>query len=56
MDALKSNLSGRSPAEWLIEADKYQRMARRFRHNPELSETFDHLAEDARDRARISSL
>jgi hypothetical protein len=44
-------LDDRSPDEWLAEAEKYQPMARRFRHNTKLSKTFNALAEDARQRA-----
>jgi hypothetical protein len=47
----KPRLDDRSPDEWLSEAEKFQDMARRFRHNSQLSETFDALAEDARERA-----
>lgn len=51
MDLFKPRLDDRSPDEWLAEAEKYQKMARRFRHKSELSKTFNALAEDAYRRA-----
>jgi hypothetical protein len=51
MDTFKLRLDDRSPDEWLAEAEKYQQMARRFRHNSELSKTFNALAADACQRA-----
>lgn len=44
MDTFKPRWNERSPDEWLAEAEKYQQMARRFKHNPELSKTFNALA------------
>lgn len=51
MDTFKPRLDDRSPDEWLAEAQKYLQMARRLKHNPELSKTFKVLAEDACHRA-----
>jgi len=38
-----------------MEAEKYHDMARKFRHNPDLSANFDKLANDARERAKALS-
>lgn len=51
MDTFKPRLDDRSPDDWLAEAEKYLQMARRFRHNTQVSKTFGALAEDACKRA-----
>jgi hypothetical protein len=54
MDALRSSFQGRVPVEWHTQAEKYERMAERFSHRPELSKSFRQLAAEARDRANSS--
>lgn len=51
VDGLKPRLDDRSPDDWLAKAAKFRQMARRFRHNSELSKTFHVLAADACHRA-----
>ncbi len=45
---------GRSAADWVAQAERYERMAEQFQANAELSGNFRRLAADARERAKRS--
>ena len=51
MDKFRSKFDGRTAGDWMAQAEQFERMAKRFKSNAELSESFAKLAEDARDRA-----
>lgn len=42
----------RSAAERLAQAEKFERFAERFKDNPELSQEFRKLAQEAREQVR----
>jgi hypothetical protein len=50
-DGPRPILDDRSAADWLAEAERFARMAEHLKGNPELSERFQLLATDARERA-----
>ena len=55
MDKPRSRFDDRSAADWIAQAEQFERMAAQFSANAELSESFKSLAEDAREKARHSS-
>lgn len=55
MDRYRSRFDGRTPADWITQAEQFERMADQFRGNPDLSDSFRKLAKDARDRAEHRS-
>lgn len=54
MDAYKPRFDMRSAADWLAEADHFDRMAEQFKDTAELSRGFRELATEARRRAAQS--
>lgn len=54
MDKPRSRFDDRSAEDWIAQAEQFERMAGQFSANPELSDSFKHLAEDAREKARHS--
>jgi hypothetical protein len=56
MDGLQARWDERSPQQWLEDAARYQKMAERFHHHPELKASFAALARDAGKRADDLSL
>jgi hypothetical protein len=51
MDAHHTRWDDWSAEQWLEEALRFEKMARRFMHRPKLNASFDSLARDARRRA-----
>lgn len=51
MDEYKPRFDRRSVADWLAEAEHFERMAELFEANGQLSRGFRKLAADARSRA-----
>ena len=51
MDGFQTRWDDRSPEQWLEDAARYQKMADRFHHHPELNASFAALARDAGKRA-----
>lgn len=51
MDRLHARWDERSPEQWLEDAARYQKMAERFHHHPDLKASFAALARDAGKRA-----
>jgi hypothetical protein len=54
MDNPRSPFENRSAADWIAQAEKFERIAAHFSANPELGDSFRHLAEDAREKAQHS--
>lgn len=52
METYTPRFDRRSADERLAEAEKFERMAERFKNNPGLSEGFRKLAEDTREQVR----
>jgi len=56
VDEQRGLIDGRTAAEWLAQAERYERMAAHLaRSNHELSEGFLEMAKDARERAQRRS-
>ena len=51
MDGLQMSWDNRSAEQWLEQAARFQKMAGRFDHHPQLNASFSALAEDAAKRA-----
>jgi hypothetical protein len=47
----RNSLASRTAAEWLADAERYERWAERTRWNQEISANFRQLAEQARAKA-----
>ncbi len=52
MEIYTPRFDRRSAAERIAQAEKFERMAERFKSNPKLSDGFRRLAEDAREQVR----
>lgn len=52
---LKPRFDGRSAADWIAQAERFERMAEQFQANAELSANFRELAIDAREKAKHSA-
>ncbi|HEV2596656.1 MAG TPA: hypothetical protein VGU01_15805 [Sphingomicrobium sp.] len=52
MDLYKPRFDTRSAAEWLVEAENFDRMAEQFKENAELSDGFRKLALEARGKSQ----
>ena len=51
MDAYQRMFEDRSPDHWRDQAERFERMAKQFHHNPELRARFLLLAADALEKA-----
>jgi hypothetical protein len=51
VDAHSFKFDRQTPAEWRAQADRFERMAEHFCHDPRLSASFSKLARDAREKA-----
>jgi len=52
LEKYRSWLADRTIADWVAQAEQFERMAERFKGTPELSDNFKKLAAYARDRTR----